>query len=92
MNKQENKVPRKAKKTVGTRVTDEEYIFIHKKAKLENLTQSQFVMKSMYTHTNLKKHKATLKESLLYSLMNPVLLFEPEKRKIIQEALHFIDK
>jgi len=92
MKTQEKNEPKKAKKTVGTRVNEVQFDFINKNAKLENLTQSQFVKKSMFTHTDLKKHKSTLKESLIYSLMNPVLLFEPEKRKKIQDALNFIDK
>lgn len=92
MNKEEKKEPKKANKSVGVRVNDEQFDFISKNAKLENLTQSKFVLKSMATHTNLKKHKAILKDALLYSLMNPVLLFEPEKRKKIQDALNFIDR
>jgi len=92
MKTQEKNETKKANKTVGTRVNEVQFDFINKNAKLENLTQSQFVIKSMSKYTNLKKHKATLKESLIYSLMNPVLLFEPEKRKKIQDALNFIDK
>ena len=92
MNKKWEKEPKKARKSVGARVTDDLYNIVKLVAKQENLTQSKFVLQSIYTNIDLKEHKSTLKKALIESLMNPSLFFEHEKRKKLQDALKFIDR
>ena len=85
-----SKIPAKREKTVGCRVDDIQYHFIMKQAKLENLNQSDFIMKSMAVHTNLKKYKMIIIESIDKYLKDVSIFFDLDKKQKLQEALSYL--
>ena len=87
---QEEKNEQKRLKTIGSRVTEIQYDFIKHHAASESRSQSEFVIKCMATHTNLKNHKALLIDAIRNYLKDPLTFLDYKKRSQMENSLKFL--